>query len=62
MFTTFDKAIAAIIGGFASALVLYGIIPEGTASAETIGLVSNFSAAALVWLIPNKRHSGGGGP
>ena len=63
MFTTFDKAIAAIVGGLVSLFVMLGVAPESWHDPTTIGTISSFGAMILAWLVPNKsRHGDGGGP
>ena len=62
MFTTFDKAIAGLLGGLLSVLALLGLpLPEFLQNPEMVATVSGFISALLVYLVPN-RHGGGGGP
>lgn len=52
MLTSFDKAIAAIIGGIGTIAASYGfdlgLTPEMTTALATV------ISGALVWLVPNK--------
>lgn len=57
MFTTVDKAIAAIIGGFVSFATLKWGIQIDWMTPELINSVSIAIAGALVYLIPNKPAS-----
>jgi len=53
MFTTIDKAIAAMIGGLGSFLMLkFGI--DLSLSADTINMISVGVSTFLTWLVPNK--------
>lgn len=55
MFTTIDKAIAAILGGLVYMLSYLGIIPADAVSPETVGAWAAVITPILVYLIPNKE-------
>lgn len=54
MFTTFDKAIAAVVGGIGSILVMHNVIPEGALSPELVASISSVIAGVVAWAVPNK--------
>jgi len=54
MFTTVDKALAAIIGGFASLLALKFGIHADWLTPDLINSISIAVAGGLVYLVPNK--------
>lgn len=56
MFTSYDKAIAAVIGGLAFVLAkAAGIDFLADLSADTIGAISAVLAGILVYFVPNKE-------
>lgn len=55
MFTTVDKAIAAILGGAVSFLALKFGIGADWISADVINSISIAVAGILVYLVPNKQ-------
>lgn len=56
MFTTIDKAIAALIAPILSLLFLVGLIPESFNTPEVIAGITSFVTAIAVWAIPNKEE------
>jgi zinc transporter ZupT len=55
MFTTIDKAIAAVLGGLVSFLALKFGIQADWLTPDLINTLSVAIAGALVYLVPNKK-------
>ena len=64
MFTTIDKAIAALIGSLIALGVLFGLpVPEFMQQPSWALSIAGGVSAVLTWAVPNKpKHGGGGGP
>ncbi len=55
MITSFDKAIAALIGAVLSMAVMFGLdVPDFFKQPEAVTAVSGLVAGLLTWLVPNK--------
>ena len=54
MFTSFDKAIAALVTPIVSLLTLSGVLPESVATPEVVAGITALVTALAVYLIPNK--------
>lgn len=54
MFTTVDKAIAAVLGGVITVLGMVFNVEIGL-SPEVIGSLGSLLAGLLVWAVPNKE-------
>lgn len=54
MITSFDKAIAAVLGGVLSIVAAFGINVEW-ATPEMIGIAGSVLTGILTYLIPNKK-------
>lgn len=55
MFTSYDKAIAALITPVISILVLAGLVPEDLASEATIAALTAVVTGLVTYLVPNKE-------
>jgi len=55
MFTTIDKAIAALITPVLSLLALYGLLPEALTTPEIIGAFTALITSLVVYFVPNKK-------
>ena len=54
MITSIDKAIAAVVSGIASLLVLANVVPEEMLSTEMVASISSVIAGVVTWAVPNK--------
>lgn len=54
MFTTFDKAIAALVAPIMSLLTLSNILPDSFNTPEVITSLTGFITAVVVYFVPNK--------
>lgn len=55
MFTTIDKAIAAVLGGLISFFTLQFGIQVEWMTPELVGTISSVVTGLLVYLVPNKQ-------
>jgi hypothetical protein len=55
MFTSWDKAIAAIVTPLLSILVLAGFLPEDLATDGFIAGMTSALTGLVTWLVPNKE-------
>ncbi len=55
MFTSYDKAIAALIMPILSLLVLSGFLPEGLATPEIVAGLTGIITGLAAYFVPNKE-------
>lgn len=55
MFSSYDKAIAALVTPILSILILSGVLPEDLATEEIIAGITGAVTGIVAWLIPNKE-------
>ena len=59
MFTTIDKAIAALLTAVISILALLGLnLPAFVKDPATVAAITGVITAMVTWLVPNKPTSG----
>lgn len=56
MFTSYDKAIAAVLTGFVSVLALTGLnLPSFLTDPATVAVLSSVITGLVTYLVPNKK-------